>query len=135
MKCEGCRLKNVCKQSRLSWIFFLTGLVATVAMRIIEPVRTIDPLYAKLSWYVGVGGFFIFFVYKYKNMKDRSKLIRDSGIKEKLVGNTPLKEDEYLLLAEIVCSQDSWRDRTNYLVIFGLSAVAIAAALYFDLIA
>jgi hypothetical protein len=133
--CKSCGLRGVCHDSKTSWIFFLVGVVATIAMRIIEPVRAIDPIYGKLSWYVGVTGFFLFFVYKYRVLRGRSKIIKDSGLKEKLASNKELSVEDRGVLSELVCSQDNRKERINFIVIFGLSAIALAVALWFDLTA
>jgi uncharacterized membrane protein len=134
-ECKSCRMRGVCRDSKTSWMFFFIGVIATIALRIIEPVRAVNPFYAKISWYVGVTGFFLFFVYKYLELNKRSKIIRETGLKEKLASSAKLSDDEYMLLSEIVCSQGNWKERANFLVIFTLSAVALALALWIDLIA
>ncbi|MFH1403399.1 MAG: hypothetical protein ABIH11_03940 [Candidatus Altiarchaeota archaeon] len=133
LKCEGCRLRGVCSSSRASWVFFLIGVVATVAMRVIEPLRSIDQSYGKISWYVGVIGFFLFFVYKYRVLREKSRIIRDSNLMGRLSSREGLSESDYPLLMELVCSQDNWKERTNFMVIFILSAVALVFALWLDL--
>lgn len=132
-RCKDCSMDRVCRDSRLSWVFFFIGIVATISLRIIEPLRNINLLYAKISWYVGVTGFFLFFVYKYKILRERSKLIQKTGLKEKLASSSKLTDTDYALLAEVICSQDNWKDRVNFIVIFVLSALALVLALWFEL--
>lgn len=132
-RCESCRMRGVCRDSAASWVFFFVGVVATIALRVIGPIDSVNPLYGRISWYVGVAGFFVFFVYKYRVLNARSRLIRETGLVEKLASSSPLSGGEYALLAEIACSQDSWKERANFFVIFVLSAVALALALWVDL--
>jgi len=103
-------------------------------MRIIEPLNLVNPFYGKLSWYVGVAGFFLFFIYKYKEMKARSRVIEELELVPKLASERPLRKEERMLLAELVCSQNSWKERANFFAIFLLSALALVFALYMDLL-
>jgi hypothetical protein len=126
-------MKAVCRDSRISWLFFIVGLIATIALRVIEPLRLFDPLYAKVSWYVGVSGFFLFFAYKYAGILRTSRLVRESGLMERIHCKSKLSEGDYSLLAGVICAQDNWKERVNYFAIFLLSAAALAVALWFDL--
>jgi len=131
-ECKSCGFRGVCRDSAASWVFFSIGVVATVAMRVIEPLRSVSPLYGKISWYVGVAGFLLFFIYKYLGSRRRSEVIRLSGLKEKLESNSGLTAVDYGVLAELVCSEDNWKERVNFFVIFALSAAALAVALWMD---
>jgi len=132
-QCKTCGMRKVCRDSARSWIFFAVGVLATVALRVIGPLSNVNPFYGKIGWYVGVAGFFIFFVYKYRILSARTKLIQKTGLVEKLAGNQQLTTQESTLLAEITCSQTSWKERANFFIIFALSLAALIIALYFDL--
>ncbi|MFH1788533.1 MAG: hypothetical protein ABH834_04055 [Candidatus Altiarchaeota archaeon] len=131
--CKNCSMAGVCRDSRVSWVFFLVGIVATIAMRVIEPLNLVDPIYGKISWYVGVTGFFVFFVYKYRIQVARKKVIEEKHLVEKLAYSKNLTASENRLVAELVCSQASWKERANFFVIFALSALALIVALIADL--
>lgn len=131
--CSACAARGLCASSKASLVFFLVGLIATVAMRVIEPLRALDPSYGKAAWYVGVTGFFLFFVYKYRELAARSALINDNRLKEKLAKEKPLTKDDYAILSALVCSQDNRKERINFFVIFSSSAVVLLIALYFEL--
>lgn len=132
-RCENCSMKDACRNSRISDVFFLVGIVATVSMRVIEPLRNVDPLYGKLAWYIGVAGFFLFFVYKYKQSRDRSKTIYETGLKQKISGNEPLTDKERKLVSELLCSTDNRKEQINFFIIFALSLLALVIALIMDL--
>jgi uncharacterized membrane protein len=131
-ECSACSLKKACDSSRTSWAFFFIGIIATIALRIIEPIRTLNPEYGKISWYIGVAGFVLFFAYKYKKLRRQSGIIKESRIKEKLGGAEKLTEKDYVLLSEVICSQDNWKERTNFFIIFAVSAAALVIALIID---
>ena len=127
-------MAKVCKGNANSWVFFIIGIIATIAMRIIEPLNIVDPFYGKLSWYIGVTGFFLFFVYKYRIQSARKKIIEENHLVEKLAGDEKLSPAENMLVAELVCSQRSWKERANFFVIFALSLLALLVALIADLL-
>ena len=134
MKCVDCVERRRCEDSYTSWIFFIIGLIATIAMRVVTVLIHVEPIYGKIAWYIGVGGFFIFFVYKFNVGQARSKLIEQKKLVNKISQKGQLTEEDYSLISVILCSRSSKKERINYFFIFGLSAVALIAAIYFDFI-
>ena len=59
-KCLNCTQRKNCEDSLISWIFFIIGLVATVAIRIVTVLIDVQPIYGKIAWYIGIGGFLLF---------------------------------------------------------------------------
>ena len=131
-KCINCSQQEKCKDSFTAWIFFIIGLIATIAIRVVIVLTHINPVYGKIAWYVGVCGFFIFFVYKYRVAKARSRLIGQRGLIEKIQDERPLTKEDYSLVGAILCSLSSGKERINYFFIFVLSAAALILAIYFD---
>jgi hypothetical protein len=74
-KCAACSEYKRCKEDSASWVFFIIGVIATIAVRIVTVLVHINPLYGQIAWYIGVVGFFVFFVYKYRVERERYKLI------------------------------------------------------------
>ncbi len=132
--CQNCPEYKRCKDSYVSWLFFIVGLVATVAMRVVTVLMHLNPVYGKVAWYTGVGGFFLFFVYKFRVNHARSKAIRQRDLVDKIRDRRELKEEDYHLVSAILCGISSNKERINYFFIFGLSAVALALAVYIDFI-
>jgi len=132
LNCSGCRERKNCRDSFVSWLFFIIGLIATVAVRVVTVLIHLDPFYAKIAWYLGVGGFFIFFVYKYKVSQARSRVIREKNLPEKIESGKALDHDDYAFLSGLFCALQSKKERVNYLFIFILSALAIVLAVYMD---
>ena len=113
-KCINCGEYNNCKDSFASWIFFIIGIIATVAIRVVTVLIHMDPLYAKIAWYVGVGGFLIFFVYKFKVSQSRAKLINHQNLVDKIKNKVKLKDDDYNLIGALLCALSSKKERINY---------------------
>ena len=131
-KCNTCGGYDNCKDSFASWIFFIIGLIATVAVRVVTVLIHVDPVYARIAWYTGIGGFFAFFVYKFKVSQARAASISKQNLMEKINGKEILKDEDYSLISAILCGLSSRKERINYLFIFALSAVALILALYID---
>jgi len=133
-KCVNCGEYKNCKDSFVSWLFFLTGITAAFAMRLVTILIHINPIYSKIAWYVGVIGFSVFFIYKYKISQARVQRINNIDIVEKIKKREQLDDKDYDFIGELLCSLRSKKERINYFFIFFLSAVAIVLAVYMDFI-
>ncbi len=133
-RCLTCSELDKCRDSHASWIFFIIGLIATISIRVVTVLIEINPLYGKAAWYTGVGGFFIFFVYKFRVNRARAELIKKNKLADKVNTKSALTDQDYRLISGILCSLSSKKETINYFFIFGLSAVALALAIYFDFI-
>ncbi len=133
-KCVSCTEYKNCKDSYASWIFFVVGLIATIAIRIVTVLMNVNPVYGKAAWYIGVGGFFAFFVYKFKVAQARAKLIEKTDLIKKVNSNKDLAKEDYDLIGAILCGVSSKKEMANFFFIFGLSAIALVVAIYFDFI-
>ena len=131
-KCLNCSEYKNCRDSFSSWIFFIIGMIATIALRVVTVLMHFNPIYGQIAWYVGVAGFFIFFVYKFRIDRARYKLIVKKGLMDKISQGDKIAEDDRQLIGSILCSLSSNKDRINYFLIFVSSAVALIIALYFD---
>ena len=131
-KCRNCGEYNNCRDSSTSWIFFIIGMIATIALRVVTVLMHLNPVYGQLAWYVGVAGFFVFFVYKFRVERARHKLIIKKGLMDKISQGDRITEDDRRLIGSLLCSLSSNKDRINYFLIFVSSAAALIVALYFD---
>jgi hypothetical protein len=134
MECVNCAERQRCSDSLASWVFFIIGLIATIAIRVVAVLMSVNQIYAKIAWYVGIGGFLIFFVYKYRISQARSKLISEKRLVEKLSEKRELSPEDYNLINILLCSLRSNKEKINFFFIFALSAVALIIALYIDFI-
>lgn len=131
-KCLNCSEYKNCRDSFSSWIFFIIGMIATIALRVVTVLIHLKPIYGQIAWYVGVAGFFVFFVYKFRIDRARYKLIVKRGLMDKISQGDKIAEDDRRIIGSILCSLSSNKDRINYFLIFISSAVALIIALYFD---
>ena len=132
-KCINCPEYSRCRDSSVSWIFFILGLVATIAMRVVTVLMHLNPIYGKVAWYVGVGGFLLFFIYKFRVNQARSRIINEKNLVDKINNQKDLADEDYKLIGTILCGLRSKKERINYFFIFGLSAIALIIAVYIDL--
>jgi len=134
MECKNCIEYKRCKDSFVSWIFFIIGLIATIAIRAVTILSNINPVYAKIAWYFGVFGFLLFFIYKFRVNQSRSDLIDKHNIMQKLIQKNQLTDEDYNFVSSIFCALRSKKERINYIFIFALSAIALILAIYLDFI-
>lgn len=130
--CRNCRLVRSCRDSAASWLFFFVGLVATIAVRLVNVALDVSMVWAKAFWYVGIVGFTVYFVYKFRQDTLRRRYIDASGLREKLSSRASLGAADYDVLASLLCSLRSRKDAVNYFFIFFTSALALLLALYQD---
>ena len=130
--CKNCLEYKNCRDSFNSWIFFIIGLIATLAIRAVVMLMYTNVFYAKLAWYIGVGGFFLFFIYKFKINLTRSKVILNRNIIGRIDKGEELEAEDYKVIRAILCGLSSKKEMINYAFIFGLSAIAIIFAVYMD---
>ncbi|MFC1755063.1 hypothetical protein ACFL96_17000 [Thermoproteota archaeon] len=130
-KCKNCSERRFCQDDYVSWIFFAIGLIATIAIRAVTLLMRVEPLYGKIAWYIGVVGFLLFFVYKFRIYNHRSKAIREKSLVQR-TQEGKLTESEKNEIAMMLCSLSSRKESINYFFIFILSAIALAIAMYLD---
>ena len=116
----------------MSWVFFSIGLVATIAIRAVTILVYIGPVYGQIAWYVGVLGFLLFFVYKFKVEHARSQLVKKSRLMDKIAHAEKIEKEDLELIGSVLCALSSNKDRINYFLIFVSSAAALVIAIYFD---
>jgi hypothetical protein len=101
-------------------------------MRLVTVLAHINPFYGQITWHIAVCGFFIFFLYKYKVDRARSRIIEQQQLMKKVTRGGMIEESDRVIIGSILCAVSSNKDRINYSVIFTSSVIALIAALYFD---
>ena len=132
--CYDCFKLKTCKESVAAWVLFFIALIAVISLRAVNLVLDANPFFAKTLWYVGVIGFFIFFVYKFRYDQILHRELDKTGLKDKLLYKKELTEHDKDILGTIVCKLSSKKDKINYFFIFIVSALALAIAIYVDFI-
>jgi len=132
--CIDCIRLKECREDRLSWVFFTIALIATIAIRAVNLAHFVNPWLGKAFWYLGVGGFSIYFLYKFKKDHKLHREIESSALIQKLFDKEKLTDREYYVLGTILCRLSSKKDKVNYFFIFFFSGIALILAIYFDFI-
>ncbi|MFH0839020.1 MAG: hypothetical protein V1893_02420 [Candidatus Omnitrophota bacterium] len=123
-----------CRESAASWLFLFVGLLATIAVRLVNVFLDFNPLWAKIFWYIGIAGFFIYFLYKFKKDRALQKELARIELTKRLSEHTALNAHDYSILTSIVCQLRSNKDMINYFFIFSTSALALCFGIYHDFI-
>ena len=132
--CHDCFKLKACKESMASWILFFIALIAVISLRAVNVILDINPLLAKALWYIGVLGFLIFFVYKFRYDQILHRELHNTDLVNKLLHNKELSEHDRKILGTIVCKLSSKKDKINYFFIFISSLLALALGVFVDFI-
>jgi hypothetical protein len=130
-KCFDCTQRKVCQDSFISWVFFVIGIISALAVRVVTLLSHLEPIYGNIAWYVGVLGFCLFFIYKFRAANRRIKVINHHSLQDKL-NKQKLDKSDIKIINQILCGLTSKKERINYFIIFFLSALALIFAVYID---
>lgn len=131
-KCINCAEYKRCRESAASLVFFIIGLIAIIAVRAVTILEHVRPIYGKISWYIGIIGFFLYFAYKHRVEHNRSRLIKTGRLVDKVLQDGDIKKEDRQAIGSVLCALSSNKDRINYLMIFSSSAVVLIIAFYLD---
>ena len=121
------------RPSAVKWSFFVIGIVATLAYRIIIILNLYDPIWVKISWYIGTGGFILYFGYLYNLQHKRSKLAIKYNLLDAVKGIKTIKGKQKEALRYIIKSNATSKAKWNSAVIFILSLLALIVGIVLDL--
>jgi hypothetical protein len=110
-------------------VFFLIGVVSALSFRALIVFNHVSPQWFRPVWYLGTIGYLIFFLYRYWISHKRKNAIRQYGLLEKLRGGASLSGEEREAVVYLLSSITKSREDLNYLFIFILSFLAVAADL------
>lgn len=110
-------------------LFFLIGVMSAVSFRALIIFTHVHPEWFRPVWYIGTIGYVIFFLYRYWISHKRKRAIRQYALLDKLKGQEALSGEEREVLVYLLSSLAKSREDLNYLLIFFLSIVAVAADL------
>jgi len=112
--------------------FFWSGIVATIAYRIINFLTNFDPIWLKATWYIGTIGFVIYFAHRYQISERRAKLIEHYHLADKVDKIGELSTEEKGALSYLMHSLESTKEKWNYIVIFVASGIALVVGIIQD---
>ncbi len=115
-------------------LFFWAGLIATVAYRIIIILNLYNPLWVKVSWYIGTVGFILYFWHRFRVATKRANLIKDYDLISTVDKAQGIDHQKKLALRYLVKTSLTSKSRWNSALIFILSVVALIIGIILDLI-
>tara|TARA_Y100000034_G_C6623419_1_gene271864 strand:+ start:99 stop:494 length:396 start_codon:yes stop_codon:yes gene_type:complete len=121
------------QSSSLRWMFFVIGLVATVAYRIIIILNFYDPLWVKVAWYIGTIGFILYFAYLYNLQHKRAEIAKDYALLSAVKKSKGIKDKQRKALEYLVRSNATSKAKWNSAIIFLLSVLALIVGIILDL--
>lgn len=117
----------------IRWFFFLAGIIATLAYRIIIVLNFYSPYWVKVSWYVGTVGFIVYFGHRAYIQKKRSNLVKDNNLIKIVSGIKNADKKQRVALNYIIRTSMTSKARWNSLFIFWLSILALVVGIVLDL--
>ncbi len=113
-------------------MFFWIGIGATLAYRAIIVLEHFEGPWLKIAWYFGTIGFIAYFAHRFSITEKRTKLITERQLIEKL-DQPNWSADDRAALRYVLTTVRSSKERWNYIMIFGSSALALMIGLWLDL--
>lgn len=115
------------------WFFFLAGLIATIAYRIIIILNLYSPLWVKISWYIGTIGFILYFGHRFDVARKRAQLIRKYKLVEAVDNTYDIDPQKKIALHYLIKTSLTSKSRWNSAIIFVLSVVALFIGIFLDI--
>lgn len=113
-------------------LFFWSGIIATVAYRIIVVLNNYSSTWVSIAWYIGTIGFIIYFIHRYDISNKRANLIVDNKLAYKVKNNKALTDKDREALIYILQTLKTTKEKWNYIVIFATSGLALIVGIYLD---
>lgn len=113
--------------------FFWTGIIATVAYRIIIILNLYSPLWVKIAWYIGTIGFIFYFGHRFNTAKKRADLVKDYKLVETINKAICIDSEKKTALRYLVKTSLTSKSRWNSAVIFILSVIALFIGILMDI--
>lgn len=112
--------------------FFWTGIIATIAYRIIVVLNLYSSLWVKIAWYIGTIGFVFYFGHRFMIAKKRADLVEDHNLVEAVDLAENVESEKKLALHYLIQTTLTSKSRWNSAVIFALSFLALLVGVFMD---
>jgi len=109
--------------------FFLAGIIATIAYRIIP---FLQPFWIKISWYVGTIGFILYFWHRAKIEIKRANLVKDYNLVD-AVEKSDISSEEKIAVSYLVKTSLTSKAKYNSEFILVASVLALIFSIAVDL--
>ena len=109
--------------------FFLSGIIATIAYRIIF---LLNPFWINVAWYTGTVGFILYFGHRSSVEMKRAKLVKDYKL-VKVLEKSDINEEGKTALLYLIKTSLTSKARFNSAFIFLLSLLVFIVSLTIDI--
>ncbi|SRR3989339_760800 len=116
----------------VKYFFFLAGLIATLAYRVVIVLNFYSPLWVKISWYIGTVGFILYFGYQYSVEARERNIILDYGLAKMIRDDKKIKGKQRQALNYVINTSVNSKARWNSLLICLLSIFALIVGIVLD---
>ncbi len=113
--------------------FFWSGIIATLAYRIIIFLNFYSPFWVKVSWYVGTVGFILYFWHRAETQKKRAELVEKYNLVKVIDESNCMDDEQRGVLHYLIQTTKTSKARFNSLFIFWLSVFALIAGIFIDI--
>jgi len=117
----------------LRLLFFWSGIIATLAYRVIIVLNFYDPLWVKIAWYIGTVGFIIYFGHRFDIQRKRAKLVEELKLIEAVKEAKDIDDRKTQALCYLVKTSLTSRSRWNSAFIFFMSVLALIIGIILDI--
>lgn len=111
------------------YFFFLSGIIATIAYRIIF---LLNPFWIEVAWYAGTIGFMLYFGHRASVQNRRAKLVKDYDL-VRVVEKSDIDEDKRSAILYLVKTSLTSKAKFNSSFIFLLSLVVFVISVVIDI--
>jgi len=112
--------------------FFWTGIIATIAYRIIILFND-HPVWVQISWYIGTVGFILYFWHRTKVQEKRTRLVEEYNLVDVVDHSECMNSEQKDVLYYLLETTKTSKVRFNSLFIFWSSVVALVVGILSDL--
>ena len=113
--------------------FFVAGIVATIAYRVVIVLNLYSPFLVKVAWYIGTVGFVLYFGHRYDIARKRANLIKKYDL-VKIIDNSSVRGEEKQALHYLAQTTLTSKSRWNSAIIFILTFLALLLAILLDVL-
>ena len=113
---------------------FIVGVIATIAYRLVIVLNYYSQFWVEVAWYIGTIGFIMYFGHRWRVENRRDKLIEKLELIKKIESDPALGGEDKTALLYVLKSLETSLAKWNYVAIFFFSGLAIAYAIYLDVI-
>ena len=115
-------------------LIFMVGVIATIAYRLVIILNHYSQFWVEVSWHIGTVGFIWYFAHRFNIENRRDQLIKKLNLVEKIQASQPFNAEDKTALLYILKSLGTSLAKWNYIAIFFFSGLAMAYAIYVNLL-